>query len=362
MDYGEWIIRLAAVVGAYTVLQLTVLKLAKFVLTLPKVTETKLGQWYERRRQKREEADTLQFIANQLRPNGGSTIFDKVNEVAAKQATGFEKITERLDHVSAIQEAALDASESAVWQADENGFHTSINHRFEEILKCTIEDIRGTNWKNIVHIDDLPRVASTWESAVREGRTYKTTHRIYTGDKQLVTIFSQANPMRDSLKKITGWFGTIRVLAEATVPVILPSHGRKLLWVDDNPDDLERIATYFKLHVHGVIIHTTPTGGDAVQRYKAALDIGHPFDTVVLDQMMPGMSGIEVAKSIRDIERVCHHHARIAFCSGAVEGLPQAELARLEVTKLFKRPYEEREVAAWVKGDVVDLPFPASLR
>ena len=44
-------------------------------------------------------------------------------------------------------------------------------------------------------------------------------------------------------------------------------------------------------------------GMEALEKYNAALVSNEPFDLVIMDIMMPGMSGHDAAKAIRHIEK-----------------------------------------------------------
>lgn len=47
---------------------------------------------------------------------------------------------------------------------------------------------------------------------------------------------------------------------------------------------------------------TAKNGDEAIALFNAALDAGNPFDLVCLDIVMPGMSGHQVLRQIREIE------------------------------------------------------------
>lgn len=68
-----------------------------------------------------------------------------------------------------------------------------------------------------------------------------------------------------------------------------------ILVVDDEPDVLDALARALKLAGHNVTKATTAT--EAI-----ALSDDHSFDLVVLDYIMPSMSGIELLNKIRGVQ------------------------------------------------------------
>lgn len=67
-----------------------------------------------------------------------------------------------------------------------------------------------------------------------------------------------------------------------------------VLIVDDDPTALDLVSKY--LQVDGHRVTEAANGADALTKYKA-----DPFDLVVVDQGMPGMSGTELAGAIRTL-------------------------------------------------------------
>mgnify|MGYP000858967149 FL=1 len=68
--------------------------------------------------------------------------------------------------------------------------------------------------------------------------------------------------------------------------------GSRILVVDDNPDNLKVLTEMF--NDPEIVVDTAHNGQEALDMLTA-----HSYDTVILDIMMPGMSGFEVCKAIR---------------------------------------------------------------
>lgn len=66
----------------------------------------------------------------------------------------------------------------------------------------------------------------------------------------------------------------------------------RVLLVDDEPDLLELVA--LNLSAAGFAVATAGSGPDALRSIRAS-----PPDLVILDLMMPGLSGVEVARRVR---------------------------------------------------------------
>lgn len=74
----------------------------------------------------------------------------------------------------------------------------------------------------------------------------------------------------------------------------------KCLIVDDEVFCREFVVTLLKDVAHCV---QAESGTDALGLFTAALEKSEPFDLIVLDIMMPDMSGHETAKLIRAVEK-----------------------------------------------------------
>ncbi|UFS69519.1 response regulator [Geomonas sp. RF6] len=74
----------------------------------------------------------------------------------------------------------------------------------------------------------------------------------------------------------------------------------KCLIVDDEIFCREFVATLLKDIAE---CRQAGSGKEAVAKYTEALESGSPYDLIILDIMMPDMSGHDVAKEIRALEK-----------------------------------------------------------
>lgn len=73
----------------------------------------------------------------------------------------------------------------------------------------------------------------------------------------------------------------------------------KILIVDDN----EASCRLLEIQLSGYGTHVTVNNGtEAIRKFKDFLETGEGFDLICMDYFMPKMDGIEVLKTIRQIE------------------------------------------------------------
>jgi two-component system sensor histidine kinase/response regulator len=76
--------------------------------------------------------------------------------------------------------------------------------------------------------------------------------------------------------------------------------GKRVLVVDDNPSARNIVQNY--VESFGMRADPVSDGAVSIERAKAALAAGEPYDLVIMDWQMPGMNGIEAARGLRRLE------------------------------------------------------------
>ncbi|MGA9554284.1 MAG: MHYT domain-containing protein, partial [Candidatus Sulfotelmatobacter sp.] len=95
-----------------------------------------------------------------------------------------------------------------IWTADPNGEDDFFNRRCFDYTGLTLEQMRGTRWKDAVHPDDVDECFSRWQNALCLGEPYDVEYRLRGKDGTYRWFLGRANPIRDSSGAIIKWFGT----------------------------------------------------------------------------------------------------------------------------------------------------------
>ncbi len=74
--------------------------------------------------------------------------------------------------------------------------------------------------------------------------------------------------------------------------------GMKVLIVDDNATN--RRILHGQVTSWDMYDDSAASGPDALRKMRAAVEEGEPYDVAILDMMMPGMDGMQLARSIKD--------------------------------------------------------------
>ncbi|WPP48183.1 PAS domain-containing protein [Catalinimonas niigatensis] len=113
-------------------------------------------------------------------------------------------------HVKNIQEFVLLAEviPQKVWSADSEGNNDYVNNRFLEYTGLAFEQMMGSGWEKIVHPEDLPNAAQSWQESMKTGKTYEVEYRIKNRDGGYQWHLGRSIPMLDKEGKIIKWMGT----------------------------------------------------------------------------------------------------------------------------------------------------------
>jgi DNA-binding response OmpR family regulator len=125
---------------------------------------------------------------------------------------------------------------------------------------------------------------------------------------------------------------------------MLPSSNPVVLVADDEPSMLELVAQHLKTLDDPKLVVIEASDGE--QAWKLARE--HLPDLVVLDVMMPGMSGWEVCRKIR--EDVALAHTGVVMLTGIGENLNQMTSPLYGADAYIDKPFDFEELDEKVKA------------
>jgi PAS domain S-box-containing protein len=119
---------------------------------------------------------------------------------AALRAEGTAKQAERELRL------AINTVPALVWSTLPDGSLDFINQRWQEI-GLSVDDLRGSEWVNVLHPGERAGVAEKWRIAVETGVPYENIERVRRADGEYRWFLSRAQPLRDELGNIVKWYG-----------------------------------------------------------------------------------------------------------------------------------------------------------
>jgi CheY-like chemotaxis protein len=132
-----------------------------------------------------------------------------------------------------------------------------------------------------------------------------------------------------------------KVESAENAPMVMAKEGVRTLVVDDSPVNLT-VALAF-LAKHNINAETAAGGFEAVEKVRACVESGRPYDLVFMDHMMPDMDGIDATERIRGLgegeDSIYRRMPILALSANAVQGAKETFLA-VGMNGLVSKPIE----------------------
>jgi CheY-like chemotaxis protein len=124
----------------------------------------------------------------------------------------------------------------------------------------------------------------------------------------------------------------------------------RVLIVDD--EENQRRALFIGLRLEGFDVVAAASGAEAL----TALAQPPPVDVAMIDLMMPGLNGLEVARQIRR----SHPSVRIVLSSAYHLSARQVERADCGAVGFVSKPYKIGELCLFLRAKAAAAPPPPS--
>ncbi len=125
-----------------------------------------------------------------------------------------------------------------------------------------------------------------------------------------------------------------------------------VLVVDDNRTNriiLEQLAASWLMK--STVVESGPAALDALRQ---AADQGDPFRVMILDCMMPGMDGLEVAERIRNGSYP--RDTKIILLSSAIHSISPEQARTLGIAQCMSKPFKQSDLLNAIMSALGDLP------
>jgi two-component system, sensor histidine kinase and response regulator len=116
--------------------------------------------------------------------------------------------------------------------------------------------------------------------------------------------------------------------------------GVRILAVDDN--ETNRTILYNQLSSWGAVCDTAENGSQAMEIFARSSEQGEPYEIAILDMMMPGMDGAELAKTIRKDRRI--GDIRLVILTSSGEWMGNEERESLGIGAYLMKPVRQSQL------------------
>ena len=127
--------------------------------------------------------------------------------IIANEVTPQAELKQQIKESESRFRTMADASPVLIWTLDANGLSAYYNKTFLDFIGVSKnEDI--SDWKKIVHPDDVKSTFDTINTAIAERRSYSLECRMLRADRQWRWVLAQGNPRIDTNNEFLGFVGS----------------------------------------------------------------------------------------------------------------------------------------------------------
>jgi len=95
-----------------------------------------------------------------------------------------------------------------IWTATPQGDDDYFNQRCFDYTGKSLAQMQSSQWREVIHPDDVDNCSVKWQAAIRTGEPYSTEYRLRAKDGTYRWFVGRANPIRGAKGEIVKWFGT----------------------------------------------------------------------------------------------------------------------------------------------------------
>lgn len=160
--------------------------------------------WLKKRYEEgRDLYGKIQKMAEEFRPNGGSTLRDAINRIEEKVTVNEQKTL-----------AIIKSMPLGSWVSDAKGKMIDLNRSLCKITGRTESELKGDNWSNWVHPSEKEDVFEEWKRCVDNDLNFDMEYKTILSNGKIQKVHSVAYQLRDKDGKLIGFLGTLSPIGE----------------------------------------------------------------------------------------------------------------------------------------------------
>lgn len=194
--------------------------------------------------------------------------------------------------------------------------------------------------------DQLAQVFQAHQQGSHNMRSQSGTGLGLSICKQLVELMGGEIGVESRVREGSRFWFDLPLRAQADSQAPLPQsepwlRGLRLLVVDDN-HTVNRVIQEQATH-WGLLVRTADNGTEALALARNAANLGEPFDIIILDHNMPGMSGLQLAARIKE-DPIIRNDVIVIMLTG-INIAPTSTMARnVGIRRVLTKPITERNL------------------
>lgn len=145
----------------------------------------------------------IQLMADEFRPNGGSTLRDAINRIEEKVTVQEQKTL-----------ALIKSLPLGTWVSDAKGKCIDLNRSLCKITGRTESELKGDNWSNWIHSSFKDNVIEEWNRCVTGDLNFEMEYSFVKPDGKVQKVHGVAYQLRDKDGKLIGFLGTLAAIGE----------------------------------------------------------------------------------------------------------------------------------------------------
>ena len=110
---------------------------------------------------------------------------------------------------TAARRAMLQAVEAPIFECNESGALLWANAEFLKVTQKGIQQILGSNWRNIIALPDREEFVDGWQRAITEGTDFNAKFRLARADDEVWMNF-EAVCVKDDLGNVVSYLGGLK--------------------------------------------------------------------------------------------------------------------------------------------------------